>query len=50
MSAINELIEYLVSFTPEQLERFIKDPLTQSFLQAEEVAEPFPPEESLYGQ
>lgn len=50
MSAINELIERLINFTPEQLEKFIQDPITRSFLQAEEVAEPFPLEESLCGQ
>ena len=49
MSAINELIEHLINFTPEQLEKFVQNPLTQSFLQAEEVTESFPLEESLCG-
>lgn len=42
MNATNELINLLTSFTPEQLETFLKDPLTQSILQAEEATELFP--------
>lgn len=43
MSSIDELIKLLSNFTPEQLERFLKDPLTQSILQAGEEVEPYPP-------
>ena len=46
MSAFNELTHLLNSFTPEQLEKFLKDPLTQSILQAEEAIAPYPPEAS----
>ena len=34
MSAINELIEILINFTPEQLEQFLKHEVTSSILQA----------------
>ena len=44
MSALNELTHLLNNFTPEQLEKFLQDPLTQSILQAEEATELFPPE------
>ena len=46
MSAFNELIDLLASFTPEQLQTFIENPITQSILQAEEATEPFPLEAS----
>lgn len=42
MSSIEELVSRLNNFTPEQLERFLQDPLTQSILQAEEEVEPCP--------
>ena len=42
MSSIEELVNVLNSFTKEQLERFLQDPLTQSILQAEEEVESFP--------
>ena len=46
MSSIEELVNYLIKFTPEQLEKFLKDPLTQSILQVGEVVEPCPLEAS----
>lgn len=46
MSASVELVDLLISFTPEQLETFLKNPLTQSILQAEEEAELCPLEAS----
>lgn len=46
MSAYNELVTLLISFTPEQLETFVKNPLTQSILQAEEAAVAYPLEAS----
>ena len=46
MSSIEELINYVINFTPEQLEKFLTDPLTQSILQAGEVVEPYPLEAS----
>ena len=49
MTALDELITILSNFTPEQLERFLSDKVTQSILQAEEVAEPFLQEEPLCG-
>ena len=49
MSAIDELIKYLCNFTPEQLDKFLLNRITQSILQSEEVAESFPQEDSLCG-
>lgn len=46
MSAYNELVNLLISFTPEQLENFLKDPLTRTILQAEEAASAYPLEAS----
>jgi hypothetical protein len=46
MNAYIELINLLTSFTPEQLEKFLKNPLTQSILQAEEAAVACPLEAS----
>jgi hypothetical protein len=46
MSAFNDLINLLTSFTPEQLENFLEHPLTQSILQAEEATAPYPLEAS----
>jgi len=40
MSSIEELVNLLSNFTPEQLERFLQDPLTRSILQAEAEVEP----------
>lgn len=38
MSAVDELITYLVNFTPEQLEKFLKHPVTESILRPEEAS------------
>ena len=43
MSSIDELVELLTTFTPDQLERFLNAPLTQSILRAGEGAAPYPP-------
>lgn len=37
MAAIDELINYLIDFTPEQLEKFLTDKVTLSILQPEAV-------------
>lgn len=42
MSAINELIDILINFTPEQLEQFLKHEITSSILQPEGVQESCP--------
>ena len=36
MSTIEELIDYIVGFTPEQLEQFLNHEITLSILQPEE--------------
>lgn len=38
MSAIDELVSYIVNFTPEQLEQFLNHDVTLSILQPEEEA------------
>lgn len=43
MAAINELINYLVNFTPEQLEQFLNHEITLSILQPEEASESYLP-------
>ena len=45
MSALEELINIIIEFTPEQLEAFLRHPITVEILQAEEVAAPSPPAE-----
>lgn len=50
MSAIDELIKYLLNFTPEQLDKFLLNRITQSVLQSEEVAESSLLEDSLCDQ
>lgn len=42
MSALNELIEILINFTPEQLEQFLKHEVTSSILQAARAQESYP--------
>ena len=42
MSALEELIQCIVEFTPEQLDKFLHDPLTVSILQVAEESEPCP--------
>lgn len=39
MSAIDELIKILIDFTPEQLSKFLSDPVTESILRPVEVSE-----------
>ena len=39
MKAIDELINILISFTPEQLDQFLNDPVTVSILRPEEASE-----------
>lgn len=46
MKAVDELVNILLSFTPEQLEQFLSDPITVSTLQLEEASEPYLPEVS----
>ena len=41
MSALEELIERINKFTPEQLEEFLNNPVTQSILQPEEAVESY---------
>ena len=40
MNAVDELINYIVNFTPEQLEEFLSHPVTESILRPEEASEP----------
>ena len=40
MNAIDELVNILISFTPEQLNQFLNDPVTLSILRPEEASEP----------
>lgn len=42
MSAIKELVDYIVHFTPEQLERFMTHEITLSILQPAEASESYP--------
>ena len=39
MKPIDELVNILINFTPEQLTQFLKDPITVSILQPEEASE-----------
>ena len=39
MKAIDELVNILLSFTPEQLNQFLTDPVTVSILRPEEASE-----------
>ena len=43
MNALDELIECISEFTPEQLDRFLRDPITVSILRLEEALAPCPP-------
>ena len=40
MKAVDELINILLSFKPEQLKQFLNDPVTVSILQPEAEPEP----------
>ena len=50
MSTIDELLKYLLNFTPEQLDKFLLNRITQSILQPEEATESSLPEDPLYNQ
>ena len=39
MKAIDELVNLIVNFTPEQLAKFLNDPVTVSILRPEEASE-----------
>ena len=39
MKAVDELVNILLNFTPEQLKQFLNDPVTVSILQPEEAPE-----------
>ena len=39
MKAVDELVNILLSFTPEQLTKFLNDPVTASILRPEEAVE-----------
>ena len=47
MSALDELIDCLINFTPEQLEQFLNHEITLSILQPEAASESFLPVKSL---
>ena len=40
MKAVDELINIITNFTPEQLKQFLSNPITESILQPEEASEP----------
>ena len=46
MTAFEELVNILIDFTPEQLKKFLSDPVTVSILQPEEASESCLPEVS----
>lgn len=46
MKAIDELVNIIIEFTPEQLMQFLNDPITLSTLQLEEATESALPEVS----
>lgn len=46
MSALDELIDIILNFTPEQLEEFLTNPVTVSILQPEEASESCLPADS----
>ena len=39
MKAIDELVNLLLNFTPDQLKQFLNDPVTVSILRPEEASE-----------
>ena len=49
MTAVKELMDCLLNFTPEQLERFLNDPVTRLILRPEEAVEPCLQEDLLCG-
>ena len=50
MSALDELLKYILNFTPEQLDKFLLNRVTQSILQLGEATESCPLEEPLNDQ
>lgn len=46
MNAFEELVEILTSFTPEQLEKFLHDPVTELILQPVKASGFYRPEAS----
>lgn len=46
MTALDELLDILVNFTPEQLDAFLRDPVTVSILRPEEASGSYPLEAS----
>lgn len=50
MSAVEELVNYIINFTPEQLEQFLNHETTLSILQPEEASESYLPGVSSSGQ
>ena len=46
MKPIEELVNILLNFTPEQLKQFLNDPVTVSILRPEEASESCLPEVS----
>ena len=46
MKAVDELVNILLDFTPEQLQQFLNDPITLSTLRPGEEAESYLPEVS----
>lgn len=47
MNALEELIDYIINFTPEQLEQFLNNEITLSILRPEEASESCLPGEFL---
>ena len=41
MSALEELINFIIEFTPEQMEAFLRHPITAEILRDEEAAGSF---------
>lgn len=50
MRAVDELIKYIQNFTPEQLDRFLHNRITQSILRPEEATESCLQEDPLHNQ
>ena len=42
MKALDELVNILLNFTPEQLNQFLNHPVTVSILRPEEASESYP--------
>ena len=50
MSAAEELITYIINFTQDQLDQFLKHETTLSILQPGEASESYLPADPLHGQ